>query len=201
MANDLLSLDDDDLFDLEDPLEFDDSLLALEDDDDLLSLESDELPQAPRYDFTPSNKGEMVDFCRVVYKQYKAGSCQDQPYEGVHDAKGGCKTIGLVFQFWWEKYLRDSNRQALECAYMAASRLVAGLQHPDITSPKYPGEFITGEVMRADGHGNVFVAVRLPNTYAVQGNMLGDILKHDRMVWFNVKSGKPLDASEPFRMV
>lgn len=189
-----LSLDDDEL-DLDDGIP---DLLAL-DDDDLLELGPEELEEM-LYNFTPEDPAEMVEFCRVVYKQYREGSCKDKPYEGVI-GQGTCNTIGKVFAFWWKKFNRDGNKTALEVAYMAASRLIAGVQKPDVSSPKWPGQFLEGEVMRADGHGNVFVAIKMPDPHTVRSNIKGGVLKHERIAWFNVASGRPLDASEPFRLI
>lgn len=174
-------------------LDLDDSL-DLDVDDDLLALD---VPQVKRVEpFLPA-QAVMLQRCREFAKEVAQGRAADVYYDGVTPDLA-LATYAELFSDWWGRYQRKANPMLLELAFMCVVKNLAGASWNQVYCK------LLNRELRAEVVDCTTTAVRLLvdrpfEASSVKSNV--QWLPRWQLVWFNRQTRKPLNPTEPFRLL
>lgn len=174
-------------------LDLDDSL-DLEDADDLLALDA---PQVKRPEPLLPGPFALLARCKEFAADIAAGRAAEVYYDGVAPGME-LATYADLFEDWWARYQRKPSPILLELAFMCAVKNRAGCSWLKVDS------WALGRPLRAEvidcSNTSVRLAIDLPfEASEVKGNL--QWLPRWRSMWFNRKTGVPVNPTEPFRLL
>lgn len=168
-------------------------MIDLELEDDLLALDT---PPVQKIAPLLPSPADMLARCHEFQKEI-AGGVVEVYYDGVSPDLQLATYVEL-FEDWWARYQRKANPMLLELAFMCAAKNRAGSSWGKVYCNPLERE-LRAEIIDCTATA-VRLAVDLPfDTGRVKGNLKW--LPRWRAMWFNRQSRKPLNPTEPFRLL